>query len=411
MAARAINKLTDLQLRKAKAAGWYGDGGGLYLRIDATGAKRWVFVFRWQGRRAEMGLGSLADVPLAEARTLRDANRKLVRDNLNPIDARRAERAARSAETVPMTFGTWAAEIAPVIAPAAPKARAAWLRMMTEWVSLKDRPLAEIATEHVLAALKPYWKTRPETGRRMRMRIEAVLDAAKAKGLIPDPWANPARWRGHLQHLLEKHQAEVRHHAALPYGEMADFFGRLLERDTMAAHALTFTILTAARTSETIYATWAEIDEDAKLWTVPKERMKAGREHRVPLSQAALDALGRAKHPDGVIPSDWVFPSLHRAGRPLSTAAMERVMDDMGLKGIATVHGMRSAFRDWAGDATNFANETVEAALAHQVGDETERAYRRGDALLKRRKLMEAWARYLAGRVGNVLAMSRSTAD
>lgn len=408
MAARTINKLTDLQVRKAKAAGWYGDGAGLYLRIDATGAKRWIFVFRWQNRRAEMGLGALADATLAEARVAREAARKLVKEGANPIEARREERAARAVPVDVWTFATWAEEIAPVVAPKALKANAAWLRMMTQWVGpLKDKPLADIGTEDVLAALKPYWRSRPETGRRMRMRVEAVLDAAKAKGLISDPWANPARWKGHLQHLIERHEAEVRHHAALPYAEAPDFMAALRARDHMAAYALTFTILTAARTSETLRATWAEIDLSGKVWTVPKERMKAGREHRVPLPQAALDVLEKARHPDGVKPTDWIFPSLFRAGKPLSTAAMERVLDDMKVRGRATVHGFRSSFKDWASDTTNFANETVEAALAHVVGDATEQAYRRGDALLKRRKLMEAWAGYLERRTDNVRAFGR----
>jgi integrase len=400
VAGRALNRLSDLAVRKAKEPGWYADGGGLYLRIDARSkAKAWVLVFFWGGKRQEMGLGSTADVPLAEARDLRDAARKQVRDGVNPIEARRQERAAKAAEQAPRTFGQWATEIAPTLAPPAPKARAAWLRMMTEWVgALKDKRISDIGTEDVLSALKPYWKTRHETAKRMRMRIEAVLDAAKAKGLIADPWANPARWKGHLQHLLEKHDGEVRHHAALPYGEAAAFMARLGDRDTMAAYALAFTILTAARTSETLRATWAEIDTEADLWIVPKERMKGGREHRVPLPAPALAVLEKARHPDGVRLDDWVFPSLFRKNKPLSTAAMERVLEDLGMKGRATVHGFRSTFRDWAGDCTTFDRGTIEAALAHAIGDETERAYRRGDALIKRRKLMEAWAGFLARR-------------
>jgi integrase len=410
LAPRTLNRLSDLAIRKAKEPGWYADGGGLYLRIDArTKAKAWVLVFFWGGKRQEMGLGPLADVSLAEARELRDAARKQVRDGVNPIEARRRERAAKAAEQAPKTFSEWATEIAPTLAPAAPKANAAWTRMMTEWVGvLKDKRLDEIRTEDVLSALKPYWKTRHETARRMRMRIEAVLDAAKAKGLIADPWANPARWKGHLQHLLEKQDGGVRHHAALPYADAPAFMAVLAGRDTMAAYALVFTVLTAARTSETLRATWAEIDEAAGLWTVPKERTKGGREHRVPLPQAALDVLAKAKHPDGVRPEDWVFPSLFRKGKPLSTAAMERVLEDMSLKGKATVHGFRSTFRDWAGDCTTFDRGTIEAALAHAIGDETERAYRRGDALIKRRKLMEAWAGYLARReASNVTTMVR----
>lgn len=408
MAPRTLNKLTDLAVRKATAQGWYGDGGSLYLRIDSK-SKRWVFVYQWLGRRAEMGLGSAAEVGLGEARDLRDWARRQIRDGKNPVDERRRQKAQEAQQALSATFAAWSREIAPSVAPRAPKAHAAWLRMMTEWVGpLKDKPVAQIATEDVLGALKPYWRSRPETGRRMRMRIEVVLDAAKARGLIADPWQNPARWKGHLQHLLERRAAPVNHHKALPYAEAAELFQTLSKRDTMAAHALAFTILTAARTSETIFARWSEIDEAEKLWIVPAARMKMKREHRVPLTTEALAVLAKAKPPNGAKPSAWIFPSLFRRGRPLSTAAMERMLHDLGLKGGATVHGFRSTFRDWAGDATNFPRDTVEAALAHLVGDETERAYRRGDALLKRRKLMEAWAGYLTRQAGsNVRPMSR----
>lgn len=406
--ARTLNRLTELAIKRARAPGWYADGGGLYLRIDGK-SKRWLYVYRWAGRRAEMGLGGISDVTLPQARVLRDAAKLVLKGGKNPSHERRAQRAAASVPApVEHTFSSWATEIAPTLAPRAPKAHAAWLRMMTEWIgAMKDQAPGEVRTEDVLAALKPYWKTRPETGRRMRMRIEAVLDAARAKGLIVGAWENPARWKGHLQHLLPRIDRAVKHHAALPYAQVSDFFGQLAERDTMAAHALRFTILTVGRTSEVVFAKWAEIEGD--VWVCPAERMKMKREHRVPLPAAALEVLATVKHPDGVKPSDWIFPSLFRKGRPLSTAAMERVLDDMGLQGVATVHGFRSTFRDWAGDATNFERDTIEAALAHLVGDETERAYRRGDALLKRRKLMEAWAGYLARKAGgNVRAFTRS---
>lgn len=392
MGARGLNRLTDLAVRKLKEPGRYADGGGLYLVVDAKG-KRWVYFFQWGGKRVEMGLGPLSERSLAEARDARNDARELVEQGKNPVEVRRAQKKAQ--ETPPpevVTFASWSRQVAPVLAPRATKAHEAWVRMMTEWVALKDKAPADITTEDVLATLKPYWKSRPETGRRMRMRIEAVLDAARAKGHITGTWENPARWKGHLQHLLEKRSTAVKHHKALPYGEAAAFMAELAERDTMAAHALRFTILTASRTSEVIFSKWSEIDGD--VWTCPAERMKMKREHRVPLSPAALEILAAAKHPDAK-PTDWVFPSLFRKGRPLSTAAMDRLLDDLGLAGKATVHGFRSTFRDWAGDCTNFDRSTIEAALAHLVGDETERAYRRGDALLKRRKLMEAWAGFL----------------
>lgn len=412
MAARTLNRLTDLAVRKAKEPGLYADGGGLYLKIDPRrdGEKRWVFLFHLAGKRSEMSFGPVSELSLADARTERDKARKLVKAGLSPITERQRERAeAIAAQASATTFAEWAAEVAPILAPKAAKANAAWLKMMTEWVgALKAKPISEVSTEDVLAALKPYWKSRPETGRRMRMRIEAVLDAATAKGLAPDR-PNPARWKGHLQHLLDRQPSAVKHHRALPYPEAAEFMAALRVRDSMGARALEFTVLTAARTSETVYATWAEVDLKERVWTVPKERMKGRLEHRVPLTDAALAVLEAVKPPNGYRPGSWVFPSMFRRGKPLSTAAMERVLQDMDYGERATVHGFRSTFRDWAGDCTNFAKETIEAALAHVSGDETERAYRRGDALLKRRKLMEAWAGYLARKAGeNVATFSRS---
>lgn len=409
MAPRTLNKLTDVGIRKAKTPRLYGDGGGLYLRIDAQGLKRWVLVFQWRGKRAEMGLGPLADVSLAEARDERDRARKMVRAGKNPVIERRAARSAAAATS--QTFGEWAEEIAPSIGPKAEKARKAWVSMLQAKVgALADLPPASIQTEHILKALKPYWQSRPESGKRMRQRIERTLDAAKAKGLIPEPWANPARLKGHLENLLPKRSTAVKHHAALPYDQMAEFMARLRARDHMAALALEWTILTVSRTKETLGARWSEIDLAEKLWIVPAERMKGAsdrrREHRVPLTEAAMAVLGRAKAPPGVKQPPHVFPGFR--GGSMSTASMERVMQDMGMQGVATVHGFRSSFRDWAGETTNFQRETIEAALAHLVGDETERAYRRGDALLKRRKLMEAWAGFLGRKAGdNVRSLSR----
>jgi hypothetical protein len=219
MAPRTLDRLTNIVVTRTKAPGWYADGGGLYLRIRDDGSRRWFFVYFLAGKRTEMGLGNAADLSLSDARLERTKWRKAVKDGKNPLAERRRERAEAAAGDAP-TFGAWAKEIAPAVAPRAPKAHAAWLRMMTEWVGpLKAKPVNEVRTEDVLAALKPYWKSRPESGRRMRLRIEAVLDAAKAKGLIADPWANPARWKGHLQHLLEKPAVAVRHHPALPYAD------------------------------------------------------------------------------------------------------------------------------------------------------------------------------------------------
>jgi integrase len=249
----------------------------------------------------------------------------------------------------------------------------------------------------VLRVLKPHWQRIPETAARLRSRIEKVLDAARAKGYREGE--NPARWRGHLDTLLPPRQKLTRgHYAAMPYAELPAFMTRLRACEGMAAQALEFAILTAARSGEVLGLRWSEIDLGAKVWTVPATRIKAGREHRVPLSPRALAII------EGLWPvrvSEFVFPG-HRSDRPLGDMALHMVLKRMEIP--YTVHGFRSSFRDWCGEATNFPREVAEAALAHVVGDETERAYRRGDALEKRRKLMDAWATYCEAKSSNVLA-------
>ncbi len=271
---------------------------------------------------------------------------------------------------------------------------------------LRSRPVDEIDTEAVLGVLQPLWRTTPETASRLRGRIEAVLDAARAKGHIARNEANPARWRGHLDKLLPKRQKLTRgHHAAMDY--RGGFIGKLREREATAALVLEFAILTAARSGEVLGARWAEFDLEGKVWTLPAARMKAGREHRVPLSSRALailEAVAEAKT------GEFVFAG-QKAGKPLSGMAMEMVLRRMKVAGV-TVHGFRSAFRDWCGEATSFERELAEAALAHVAGDATERAYRRGDALEKRRKLMEAWAGFCEPKAGsNVVSMTRPQAS
>jgi integrase len=241
---------------------------------------------------------------------------------------------------------------------------------------------------HVLEVLKPIWTTKPETASRLRGRIEKVLDAAKARGHRNG--VNPARWRGHLDHLLPPRQRLTRgHHAAMPYGEVPRFIGDLRRRDAVAACALEFLILTAARSGEVICARWPELDLQRGVWTIPATRMKAGCEHRVPLVARAMQII---EVMDKVRIGDFVFPS-RVATKPLSSMVLEMLLRRMGQEAI-TVHGFRSSFRDWAGEATSFPREIAEAALAHTVGDQTERAYRRGDALEKRRELMDHWASF-----------------
>ena len=254
-------------------------------------------------------------------------------------------------------------------------------------VSIAGLPVADISTDHVLRVLKPLWLAKPETASRLRGRIERTLDFAKARGL----WSgeNPARWRGHLDALLPKRAKLTRgHHKALPFDGVSSFIAQLRAMPGVAPAALEFTILTAARSGEVMGARWDEIDLDGRLWTIPAPRMKGAREHRVPLSKRAVQIVKAMQKLQG---SEFVFPG-SKPNRPLSVMALEMVM--RRAKVDATVHGFRSSFRDWSGERTSFPRDVAEAALAHLVGDETERAYRRGDALEKRRSLMDAWASF-----------------
>jgi integrase len=254
--------------------------------------------------------------------------------------------------------------------------------------AIRDVPVDEIGVEHVLEVLKAVWQSKPETASRLRGRIEQVLDAAKVQKHRTGE--NPARWRGHLEHLLTKRKKLYRgHHAALPYADIPQFMTALREREAVAALALEFTILTAARTSEVLNATFDEFDLDAKVWTIPALRMKSGKSHRVPLSARAAEIVTKLA---GVKTGRHVFPG-QKAGKPLSNMAMATLLRRMERKSITT-HGFRSAFRDWCGNETHFPREIAEAALAHAVGDSVEQAYRRSDALEKRRSLMAAWAQF-----------------
>jgi integrase len=386
--------LGKLNARKAATAGpgKHADGGGLYLIVDAKGAGRWFFIFSLHGKRPEMGLGNRNAVSLAEAREAASEARRLVRLGANPIEAKRV------AASAPPTFGRIADELLEAKAPEwrSEKHRDQWRwSLKVAAAELRPLPVNDINTEHVLAVLKPIWQAKPETGSRVRQRIEAVLNAAKAQGFRSGE--NPAAWRGHLAHLLPKRQRLAKgHHAAMPYTEVPAFIDRLRAVETIAAKALEFCILTAARSGEVYGCRWSEIE--GSVWKIPSHRMKAGREHRVPLSppaQAIVEELSRARS------GEFVFPG-QKAGQPLSHVAMAKVLNRLEVEN-ATVHGFRSAFRDWAGNETHFAREVAEAALAHVIGDAAEQAYRRGDALEKRRGLMDAWARHCEPAIGNVL--------
>jgi integrase len=369
--------------------GVYSDGGGLYLRVRPTGTRSWIFVCMIKGRRREMGLGSLLDVPLSKARERASEARMAFLAGQDPIE----ERAAPAAPPPPpVAFGEFAESMIDDIEAGFrnEKHRKQWRSTLkTHAASLVAKPINEISTEDIVAALKPIWIELPETASRVRGRIERVLDAAKAKGHRTGE--NPARWRGHLDLLLPRRQKLAKgHHAALPFAGIGGFVRELNGRPALAARALEFTILTAARSGETLGMTWSEVDLDEALWTVPAERMKAGAEHQVPLSPTAVSLL-RGLRPQRAKGTELVFRGSD--GSALSNMSMAMLLRRMGRSSI-TVHGFRSTFRDWAGETTSFPREIVEMALAHTIASKAERAYRRGRAVEKRRELMEAWDKF-----------------
>ena len=394
--ARAINKLTARSVAALSKPGRYADGGGLYLQIAQGGSKSWLFRYMLDGKARQMGLGPLHTVPLSDARQKAEGCRRLTLDGIDPINAREAERAARKAETATVRTFKWCAER--YIKAHAPS----WqnIKHSKQWTSTLEQyafptigtlPVGAVATSHILEILEPIWPVKPETASRVRGRIEAILDWATARQLREGP--NPAMWRGHLDKLLPKRSKvrRVKHHSALPYAECPDFMADLRQRDAIAARGLEFMILTAGRTGEVIGAKWSEIDQRAKVWTVPGERMKTGVEHKVPLSEAALAVI---KQMAAVKRSDFVFPG-HREKSPLSNMAFLQLLKRMGYSDI-TGHGFRSTFKDWAAETTRHPNEVSEAALAHTVPDKVQAAYQRGDFFAKRRALMADWARYLS---------------
>ncbi|MDR6870127.1 integrase [Bosea sp. BE125] len=408
--ARQINRLTARTVAAITEPGRHADGGNLYLVVDKSGAKRWVFLYWLNKKLREKGLGSAGTVSLAQARDFAGAARLALKNGKDPLAAEPALPVADKP-----TFGAAAGDYVKAMAPGwrNPKhvdqwrttlgineADASKLRIdaaaekahRSALAALRALRVDEVETEHVLAVIAPIWKEKPETASRLRGRIEAVLAAASAKGQRRS--ANPAQWRNHLDRLLPKRRKLSRgHHAAMPFPDVPAFMKRLTALKSPSACALRFTILTAARSGETFGATWREFDLEQAVWTVPGARMKGGREHRVPLSVpavAALDEMSRV----GRVPDAFVFFG-RNTHKPLSNMAMDMVLRRLQLD--VTVHGFRSSFRDWCGETTSFPREVAEAALAHLVGDETERAYRRGDALAKRRELMEAWAAFCAG--------------
>ena len=398
-----INKLSALTVQRAKVPGYYGDGGGLWLQISKLGGKSWVFRFTRHGKPREMGLGPVHTISLIEARAKALEQRKIVADGRDPIEERKAEqlRAQITSEKA-KTFEE--------CATAYIKAnQAGWKndKHIQQWENtlatyafpiIGKLPVAAIDTNLVLKVLQQevskgestvqLWHGKTETASRLRGRIESILDWAAFRGYRQGE--NPSRWKGHLQHELPARSKvqKIEHHAALPYRDLAEFMTELRKRDGMSARALEFAILTAARSGEVRGATWDEIDFQTRIWTVPAERMKAGREHRVPLADETIKLLATLPRLAGC---EYVFPAPRRG--QLSDMSLTAVLRRMGQSGL-TQHGFRSTFRDWAGETTAYPREVCEHALAHKLADGAEAAYQRGDLLTKRALLMTDWAKY-----------------
>ena len=395
--ARAIGRLTALAVTRAKAQGMYADGGGLYLLVSSTGAKSWIFRYMKDKKRRDMGLGPLHAMPLADARQKAADCRKQLADGLDPLAEKEAARKAAQIEAAKaMTFKACAEAYIKAHAAGWKNAKHGdqWRNTLATYAypAFGDLPVHSVDTGLVMKVLEPIWSTKTETASRVRGRIESVLDWATVRGHRRGD--NPARWRGHLDHLLPARSKvqKVEHHAALPYDAMGDFMAAVKSQEGTAARALEFLILTATRTGETIGATWAEIDLEAKVWAIPAERMKASKEHRVPLPNRAVEILRQMK--DAGFTGEHVFPG-QRPKRPLSNMALLALLKRMKRPDL-TAHGFRSSFRDWAAERTNFPREVAEMALAHIVSDKVEAAYRRGDLFEKRRRMMEAWAIHCA---------------
>jgi integrase len=397
--ARTTGRLTALKVERATRPGMYADGGGLYLQVTEGGAS-WIYRYMLNGRAREMGLGPLALYGLSEARTVAQDARRLRHQGVDPIDARRAARAQTRLDTAKaVTFQQCAERY---IA----SHRAGWRNPehAEQWESSLRRfafpvigalPVQAIDTALVMKVIEPIWEEKTETASRVRGRIESILSWAKARGYRTGE--NPARWKDHLNNLLPE-RSRVRkgeHYAAMPYDDLPGFLIELRKKQGIDARALEFTILTAARVSEVVGARWSEINGD--VWTIPAERMKGGKSHRVPLSRRAMELLEGLPHN-----GDLIFPG-PKFGRALNINAPRKLLIGMGHR--FTVHGFRSSFRDWAAERTNFPSEVAEMALAHVVGSKVEAAYRRGDMFEKRRRLMDTWAEFCGKPAANQSAV------
>lgn len=405
MAQRGVNRLKPVSVPRIKSPGYHADGNGLYLQVSPSGSKSWVYRFMVAGRAREMGLGSLLNISLAEARERATEARKLAKAGIDPIEGAKAAESARIlAAATSRTFKDCAEQYIKAHRAGwkSEKHAAQWSATLETYAYpiIGNLPVGAVDTGLILQVLEPIWKTKTETASRVRGRVESVLSWATVRGFRSGE--NPATWRGHLDNLLAEPRkvTKVKHHPALPYGDIAAFLPEIRNASGISARALEFLILTATRTGEIIGADWSEVDLKARAWTIPGSRMKGGREHRVPLSVQAIDILNAMK---AYRQSDYIFPG-QRTGKPLSSMALLEVLRGIG-RGDITAHGFRSTFRDWAAEQTNFPREVVEMALAHSIVNKTEAAYRRGELFEKRAKLMQAWADYCDKQPGKVVQL------
>ena len=394
--ARKTNRLTAMEVAKLENPGYYCDGAGLYLQVSKSGSKSWIMRYTLARKPCEMGLGSVLTFTLSEARQRAAVQRKLLADGIDPLATKRSNLLAkRMADASIITFDKAAASFIEANSPAWRNAKHGdqWRNTLATYASpvIGELPVSKIETAHVLRILSLIWTTKTETATRVRGRIEKILDWAKVQGYRSGD--NPAAWRGHLSEVLPTPSkvADAGHHAALPWIEMGAFMKTLRAAQGAGARAMELIILTATRTSEVLNAKWTEFDLEAALWTIPKERMKGFREHRVPLSVAALDVLEKAKAES--IGSEYVFAGSKLAA--LSNMTCLATLKRMGRADL-TVHGFRSTFRDWVSESTSYPRDVAEMALAHAIEDKSEAAYRRGDLIEKRLALMSDWAAHCA---------------
>jgi integrase len=402
-------ELGPLDVKRFKTPGLHSVGGvaGLHLQISKSKARSWVLRVMVGGRRRDMGLGGYPTTSLAQARERAREARDKIFAGIDPIAAAQERQSALvAAQATQKTF--WDCATAYIDAMSEgwknSKHRAQWTTTLETYAKPKigDMLVRDIDVPQIEAVLKPIWSTKPETASRVRGRIEKILDWAKVGKYRQGD--NPARWGGNLEARLPKRKVKPVHHSALPIDDVPSFMRRLKQEEGMGARALEFAILTAARSGEVRLAHWDEFDLERGLWIVPAGRMKAGREHRVPLSKPALDLLRKQERRAD---TPFVFPALR--GGSLSDMTLSAVLRRMEVPAVP--HGFRSSFKDWAAERTTYPNEMSEMALAHAVSDKVEAAYRRGDLFDKRRKMMDEWARFCASpATAKVIPMKRAKA-